>query len=119
VGNNGELLNSLLFKYASYSLNNIKLRSSQNYRNMVKMALSESIPFYKMDMFTKDYDGNPIDYGKYGIVYESNAYGNVLLKHIEYLDGLYYATVQDIKGKEIRMDGKTVSNLYDLWQLLG
>jgi len=67
----GEFRESILFKYASYSVGNGRLRKSPQYRNMIEFALTQPLLFAERIDFTKDYNGNTINYRDFNITIET------------------------------------------------
>lgn len=115
----GKFFNTTLFKYASFSLNNIRLRKSKKYRNMVQSALTQPIPFYEMIDFTKTYLGKNIDYGKWNIQFETED-GKILklrsLKHANQDNYIQSYTDQNLNLIE---ESVKINSLFDLYNVLG
>lgn len=127
----GQFRESLLFKYASYAIGNQRLRDSQNYRNIIKYALSQPIPFSdkKTIDFTLDFNGLPIDYYKLNVVFETETGYRQLIK-LEKTETGYQTTYKDyiitqekgVKQLQTVVLGPTevqIQNLYDLYEIFG
>lgn len=118
-------LNANIFKYASFSLNNLRLRQSENYQNLVKTALDREIPFSHRIDLTKDYNGELIDYATYNLKFEDPIRGIMILK------GLFKVNPQDSNDMqyEVHLQSETdgavykeqfvFSSLYQLYTTFG
>lgn len=116
----GNLTNAILFKYASYSLNNLRLRASLAYQNMVQTALSVPIVFLEKIDFTKDYNGNAINYGAYNLIFEDDALGLVKVKSLTRInESEYVQQLENIENGSTEERTLQISSLYDLYTLLG
>lgn len=129
INANGEFQDSILFKYASYSVGHWKLKQSANYRNMIQYALSRPLQFLDTGLynFITDYNGKVINYTDFNINIKTNN-GFKKLISLDF-DGTNYTvvfqnyiTTDNVTKMTEELSTKTfaITNLFELYsEVLG